>query len=193
MCGDIPRSIVISALVGMVAAVIYTHVAAGLSGAALAAVLAWQTQAWRYDAQIATLRTSYAQAQADAKAQALDAEQAIARQQQALHARIDDLDKEARHAQNQSAADRAAAATAAERLRIALNTIRHSGGDAPDPAAAAACERRAGRLADLLAEADGLAGESSAAADGSITRGRACQAIYGQAMEAVKLHRLPAP
>ena len=41
---------------------IYTHAAAGIAGAALAGLLSWHVQAWRYDAQIADIRAQYAQA-----------------------------------------------------------------------------------------------------------------------------------
>ena len=40
----------------------YTHAAAGIAGAILAGVLAWHVQAWRYDAQIAGIKTAHAQA-----------------------------------------------------------------------------------------------------------------------------------
>lgn len=41
---------------------IYTHVAAFLAGLAVAAASTWHVQAWRYDAQIAGLKTAHAQA-----------------------------------------------------------------------------------------------------------------------------------
>ena len=41
---------------------IYTHVAAFLAGLALAAASTWHVQAWRYDAQIAEIKTAHAQA-----------------------------------------------------------------------------------------------------------------------------------
>lgn len=41
---------------------IYTHVAAFLAGLAMAATAAWHVQAWRYDAQIAGIKTAHAQA-----------------------------------------------------------------------------------------------------------------------------------
>lgn len=41
---------------------IYTHVAAFLAGLALAAASTWHVQAWRYDAQIAGIKTAHAQA-----------------------------------------------------------------------------------------------------------------------------------
>lgn len=51
---------------------IYTHLAAAIGGAALAAVMAWQVQAWRYDAQIADTATQHAVALASANQKALD-------------------------------------------------------------------------------------------------------------------------
>lgn len=41
---------------------IYTHVATFLAGLALAAASTWHVQAWRYDAQIAGIKTAHAQA-----------------------------------------------------------------------------------------------------------------------------------
>lgn len=41
---------------------IYTHVAAFLAGLAVAAASTWHVQAWRYDAQIAGIKTAHAQA-----------------------------------------------------------------------------------------------------------------------------------
>lgn len=41
---------------------IYTHAAAFLAGLAVAAASTWHVQAWRYDAQIAGLKTAHAQA-----------------------------------------------------------------------------------------------------------------------------------
>lgn len=51
---------------------IYTHAAAGIAGAILAGVLAWQVQAWRYDAQIAGIKAQHATALASANQKALD-------------------------------------------------------------------------------------------------------------------------
>lgn len=50
---------------------IYTHAAAAIGGAVLAGALAWQVQAWRYDAQIADTAAQHATALADANQKAL--------------------------------------------------------------------------------------------------------------------------
>ena len=42
--------------------VIYSHAAAAIAGAALAAASTWHVQAWRYDAQIADIKTAHTQA-----------------------------------------------------------------------------------------------------------------------------------
>ena len=49
----------------------YTHAAAGIAGAILAGVLAWQVQAWRYDAQIADIHTQHAELVASSAKSAL--------------------------------------------------------------------------------------------------------------------------
>ncbi len=41
---------------------IYTHVAAFMAGLAVAAASTWHVQSWRYDAQIAGIKTAHAQA-----------------------------------------------------------------------------------------------------------------------------------
>lgn len=57
-------------------AMIYTHAIAGFVGAAVAAAAVWTVQSWRYDAQIATLKTRHAttlQAISDKTAKAYEA------------------------------------------------------------------------------------------------------------------------
>lgn len=41
---------------------VYSYAAAGIAGAVLAGLLSWNVQAWRYDAQIAGIKTAHAQA-----------------------------------------------------------------------------------------------------------------------------------
>ena len=47
---------------------IWTHTAAGIAGAVLAGTLAWQAQAWRYDAQISSIHAQHASESAKAEA-----------------------------------------------------------------------------------------------------------------------------
>lgn len=47
---------------------IYTHLAAGIVGALIAATSAWQVQNWRYGTQISEMASQYAKAQAEAAA-----------------------------------------------------------------------------------------------------------------------------
>lgn len=50
---------------------IYTHIAAALAAAAIAAAGTWQVQAWRYDAQIATIKQNNSDAIASSAKSAL--------------------------------------------------------------------------------------------------------------------------
>ena len=142
--------------------------------------------------ELAQVREQHAQAVADAAlakaaahARALEIERELTAREQALQAPIDRQDQDARHAQAKHAADRAAATAAAGRLRIALDTIRHSRRDAPSATAAAASQCAPDRLAKLLAGADDLAGRSSEAADNAIRRGLMCEAAYDAARQAL--------
>lgn len=56
---------------------IYTHVAAGLLGAAVAAIGAWQIQDWRYNARIALMQESHAKIIKEASEAARSKEQAL--------------------------------------------------------------------------------------------------------------------
>jgi hypothetical protein len=49
---------------------IYTHAAAGIAGAVIAGVLAWNVQAWRYDAHISKINAHHASESAKAEANA---------------------------------------------------------------------------------------------------------------------------
>lgn len=50
---------------------LYTHAAAAIGGAALAALATWNVQAWRYDAQIADIHTQHAELVASSAKSAL--------------------------------------------------------------------------------------------------------------------------
>lgn len=61
---------------------IYTHVAAGLLGAAFAAVAAWQVQAWRYDTRIAVMLQAHAESLQKAEQAAREREQTLVQARQ---------------------------------------------------------------------------------------------------------------
>lgn len=95
---------------------IYTHAAAGLAGAALAAVTAWTVQGWRMDAQLQTLKTEYATAQAQAVEKA--------------HAETIRLQERADAAQRLARKRQSALAADAAGSRDALISLSHAADDA---------------------------------------------------------------
>ena len=119
--------------------VIYSHAAAGIAGAILAGVLAWQVQAWRYDAQIEGIKAHHAaesaKAQADVRAQEL-----------AFNQRLQDAQNAATKRETKLRADAAAARRTADGLRGTLYEFRAS---LPN-AAPATVIARADSVADIL-------------------------------------------
>ena len=117
----------------------YTHAAAGIAGAILAGVQAWQVQAWRYDAQIEGIKAHHAaesaKAQADVRAQEL-----------AFNQRLQDAQNAATKRETKLRADAAAARRTADGLRGTLYEFRAS---LPN-AAPAAVIARADTAAELL-------------------------------------------
>lgn len=98
---------------------IYTHAAAGIAGAILAGVLAWQVQAWRYDAQIEGIKAHHAaesaKAQADVRAQEL-----------AFNQRLQDAQNAATKRETKLRADADAARRTVDGLRGTLYEFRAS-------------------------------------------------------------------
>lgn len=92
---------------------LYTHAAAAIGGAVLAGVLAWQAQAWRYDAQIADTAAQHAVALANAHQKALDDTIRMQRTK-------DDAIKAAQDRAKREAANAAAARTERDGLRAQL-------------------------------------------------------------------------
>lgn len=95
---------------------IWTHTAAGIAGAVIAGALAWQTQAWRYDAQIADIRAQHSRALADAHQKALDD---TIKLQRIKDAAIEKAEQRAK----QNAAAAAAARADADSLRAQLDGV----------------------------------------------------------------------
>lgn len=118
---------------------IYTHAAAGIAGAILAGVLAWQVQAWRYDAQIAGIKAQHATQSAKAQADTRAAELAF-------NQRLQDAQNAATKRETKLRADAAVARRTADGLRGTLYEFRAS---LPN-ASASAIIARADTAAELL-------------------------------------------
>lgn len=139
---------------------IYTHVAAGLLGAAVAAVGAWQVQGWRYGEREAQQQAAWAQQQSDAVAKALRMTELMSKRAQDAT-----IQAEAR-AQNH--------ARIAADLRAELDGMRGDFADVPARIAAASREavnqyastatavftECAARYSGLAAKADGHASDA---------------------------------
>lgn len=120
---------------------IYTHVATGLVGAAVAAVLTWHVQAWRYDTRIAERERQIARA-----AQA--AEVAARRREQEMQRHADEIARDAAKRQQVLAARAATTDRIAGQLRDDIARL-NSGRRPEDPAAARAFDDAA-RARELL-------------------------------------------
>ena len=96
---------------------IYTHAAAFLAGLALAAASTWHIQAWRYDAQIAEIKTAQAQA-------ATLASEEAARNFRAMTTKYEGALNAARKREANLRRNVAAARTESDRLRDAIYAFR---------------------------------------------------------------------
>ena len=179
----------------------WAFAAAGAVAGALLAGGVQQTRVNNAKAELAQVREQHAKAVADAAtaqalahAQALEIERALTAKEQALQATIDKQDQDARHEKAQHAADRAAAAAAADRLRERLATITRAASAADRVASVdaaslarerAAADATARVLADVLASLDARSGAVAEFADSAHAAGLACQRAYGSAREAV--------
>lgn len=94
----------------------YTHAAAVIAGAAIAAAAAWNVQDWRYDAQLSKIHAQHATALADAHQKALDDTIKLQRTK-------DDAIKQAEQRATQNAASAAAARRDADGLRAQLASV----------------------------------------------------------------------
>lgn len=136
---------------------VYTHLAAGIAGAVIAAAGAWQVQGWRYDKQIADIHTEHAQAAQSATKSALKLTEHYRENADAAIRKA-----EARAAQNKRDADRLRGELDGLRgdLATVSDRIRSATRDAVDQYATAAtvvfdqCVRRYSALAEV---ADGHA------------------------------------
>ena len=96
---------------------IYTHVAAGLLGAAVAALGVWQVQDWRYNARIAQMQQAHAMSLKSAS------DVALAQQKDAL-AKLQELNAAKQKVEQDYAFEKRKAAVAARSARAELDGLR---------------------------------------------------------------------
>ena len=120
---------------------LYTHAAAAAIAAALAFGAGWQVQAWRYDAQIASLKATHAETLREIAGKTAKASEAVRKYEAGVADQLADKDvqhyKELTHAQSETARMRAcvAAGTCGVRI-ITRSTACAAGGDVPKDAGA---------------------------------------------------------
>ena len=134
---------------------IYTHVAAYLAGLAVAAVSTWHVQAWRYDAQIAGIKTAHAQ-------DAFLASEEAARNFRAITTQYEGALNDARKREADLRRNVAAARTESDGLRDAIYAFRAKLPNATAATVAVAADTAAELLGACSAEYQDVA----AAADG---------------------------
>lgn len=139
---------------------IYTHVAAFLAGLAVAAVSTWHVQAWRYDAQIAGIKTAHAQA-------ATLASEEAARNFRAITTQYEGALNDARKREADLRRNVAAARTESDGLRDAIYAFRAKLPNASAATVAVAADTAAELLGacvneyqDVAAAADGHAADA---------------------------------
>ena len=133
---------------------IYTPLVAGIAGAALAGLLSWHGQAWRYDAQISSIQAKHARESAKAEA-------AARAQEASFNQRLQDAQNAATKRETKLRADAAAARRSVDGLRGTLYEFRAS---LPN-AAPATVIARADTAAELLGACAARYADVAAAAD----------------------------
>ena len=124
---------------------IYTHVAAFLAGLAVAAASTWHVQAWRYDAQIAGIKTAHAQA-------ATLASEEAARNFRAITTQYEGALNDARKREADLRRNVAAARTESDGLRDAIYAFRAKLPNASAATVAVAADTAAELLGACAAE-----------------------------------------
>ena len=158
----------------------YTHAAAGITGAILAGVLSWQVQAWRYDALIADMQGSYEAQESERLRVAMDDARETFREGE-IHARNQQEIADAHAEQEKRRVARLAAAAAdGERLRQQVTEFAATCGGREAQSLAAAlqhCRDRAATLGVLYGEADSQAEAFAGAAEKHADEVRTLKAV----------------
>ncbi len=124
---------------------LYTHTAAAIAGAAIAAVATWYVQAWRYDAQIADIHTQHAAA-ALKRSEAARADEAATAGKESTHAAATQENSD-EFTTSQPVRDAIARADLATADRLRTDAERRA---ATYRAQAQACTTASGGIADRL-------------------------------------------
>lgn len=124
---------------------IYTHAAAAIGGAVIAAVATWNVQAWRYDAQIADIRVQHTQANLK-RSEAVRADEAATAGKESAHAKGTQENSD-EFTTSQPVRDAIARADLAAAERMRLGAERRA---ATYRAQAQACTTASGGIADRL-------------------------------------------
>ena len=141
---------------------IYTHVGAFLAGLAVAAVSTWHVQAWRYDAQIAGIKTAHAQA-------ATLASEEAARNFRAITTKYEGALNDARKREADLRRNVAAARTESDRLRDAIYAFRAKLPNASAATVAVAADTAAELLGACVNEYRSVAEAADRHASDSVT------------------------
>ena len=129
---------------------LYTYAATALVAAALAGAGAWRVQEWRYDAQIAGIKTQHATQSAKAQADTRAAELAF-------NQKLQDAQNEATKRETKLRADAAAARRTADGLRGTLYEFRASLPNAAPATVIARADTAAELLGACVSEYRGVA------------------------------------
>lgn len=129
---------------------IWTHTAACIAGAVIAGALAWQTQAWRYDAQLSKLHAQHA-------AESAKAQEDTRTKELAFNQKLQDAQNEATKRETKLRADAAAARRTADGLRGTLYEFRASLPNASTSALIARADTAAELLGACVSEYRGVA------------------------------------
>ena len=124
---------------------IYTHAAAAIAGAAIAALATWNVQAWRYDARVADIHALYAQAKLK-RSEAARSDEIQTASKESTHA-ADTSKNSDEFTTSQPVRDAIARADLAAADRLRIGAERRA---ATYRAQAQACTTAAGGIADRL-------------------------------------------
>ena len=160
--------------------VIYSHAAAAIGGAAIAALATWHIQAWRYEGQIASLHAQRAKDSADARQQALEAAELSRRAQKAINDKYQGVLNEARQRETVLRSNADAARRNADSLRAQLSEAARRIADTPPAAVAEYAATVGGLFADCSQEYQGMATKASGHAADVRTHREAWPVMGGQ-------------